>query len=105
MGNLVELSYTEEKIEGAASFIVGATEFFIPVGTDAIDVEQEIARLEKDLDYARGFLKSVMAKLSNERFVSSAPPKVVDLERKKQADTESKISVIEAQLKALRAKT
>ncbi len=102
MGNLSELKYTEEKIEGAASFIVGSTEFFIPLESETIDIEAEISRLEKDLEYARGFLATVMMKLGNEKFVNSAPPKVVEIEKKKQADAESKIRVIEAQLSALR---
>jgi valyl-tRNA synthetase len=63
MGNLEELRYTEAKIEGAASFIVGSTEFFIPLEVETIDIEAEISRLEKDLEYARGFLASVMMKL------------------------------------------
>ncbi len=98
MGNLGTLNYTEEKIEGAASFIVGSTEFFIPLHADSIDKEAEISRLEKDLEYARGFLQTVMVKLNNEKFVNSAPAKVVEIEKKKQADAESKIKVIEAQL-------
>jgi valyl-tRNA synthetase len=103
MGNLASLNYTEEKIEGAASFIVGSTEFFIPLDSETIDIEAEIIRLEKDLEYARGFLATVMAKLSNEKFVGSAPAKVVEIEQKKQADAENKIRVIEAQIENLRS--
>jgi valyl-tRNA synthetase len=102
MGNLSELKYTEDKIEGAASFIVGSTEFFIPIEAETIDIEGEIQRLERDLEYARGFLVSVMSKLGNEKFISSAPPKVVEIEKKKQADAESKIRVIEAQIENLK---
>lgn len=102
MGNLSELKYIEEKVEGAASFIVGSTEFFIPLEAETIDVAAEISRLENDLEYARGFLATVMMKLGNEKFVSSAPAKVVEIEKKKQADAESKIRVIEAQLTALK---
>jgi valyl-tRNA synthetase len=102
MGNLSVLKYTEEKVDGAASFIVGSTEFFIPLETETIDVAAEIERLEKDLEYARGFLATVMIKLGNEKFVSSAPPKVVEIEKKKQADAENKIRVIEAQLANLK---
>jgi valyl-tRNA synthetase len=104
MGNLDGLKYTEEKINGAASFIVGSTEFFIPLEAETIDIGAEIARLEKDLEYARGFLATVMLKLGNEKFVSSAPPKVVEIEKKKQADAESKIRVIEAQLENLKGR-
>jgi valyl-tRNA synthetase len=102
MGNLSELKYTEEKVDGAASFIVGSTEFFIPLEAETIDVAAEIERLEKDLEYARGFLTSVMTKLGNEKFISSAPPKVVEIEKKKQADAENKIRVIEAQIQNLK---
>jgi valyl-tRNA synthetase len=102
MANLGTLNYTEEKIEGAASFIVGSTEFYIPLQAEAIDIEAEIARLEKDLEYARGFLATVMIKLDNEKFVNSAPAKVVEIEKKKQADAESKIRVIESQISNLK---
>ena len=70
---------------------------------ESIDIEAEIARLEKDLEYARGFLATVMIKLNNEKFVNSAPAKVVEIEKKKQADAESKIRVIEAQIEHLKA--
>jgi valyl-tRNA synthetase len=102
MGNLAELNYTEEKIEGAASFIVGSTEFFIPLEAETIDIEAEISRLEKDLEYVRGFLATVMIKLGNEKFVNSAPAKVVEIEKKKQEDAESRIRVIEAQIENLK---
>ena len=102
MSGLADLSYVEEKIPGAFSFIVGSTEFYIPVEEEKIDLAAEIERLEKELVYARGFLATVMAKLTNEKFVSGAPAKVVETERKKQADAESKIQVIEAQLLNLR---
>jgi len=105
MGNLAELKYTEDKVEGSASFIVGSTEFFIPLEAETIDIGAEILRLEKDLEYARGFLTSVMVKLGNEKFVNSAPPEVVEIEKKKQADAESKIRVIEAQLEILKKPT
>ena len=86
---------------GAFGFIVGSTEFFVPL-TDSVDVEAEIKKLEEELKYAQGFLKSVEAKLSNERFVNGAPAAVVDKERKKKADAEAKIAVIEQQLAGLR---
>jgi valyl-tRNA synthetase len=88
-------------VEGAFSFIVGSTEFYIPFGEDQIDKEAEIDRLKRDLEYARGFLSSVLKKLENEKFVSSAPPQVVEMERKKKADTEAKIRVIEDQIAGL----
>jgi len=83
--------------------MVGTTEFNIPISTN-IDVEAELARLNKDLDYYKGFLASVMKKLSNERFVNNAPEAVVAAERNKQHDAESKISTIEATIKALTGK-
>jgi valyl-tRNA synthetase len=103
MGNLADLTYVEEKVPGAFSFIVGSTEFYIPFEEEQIDVAAEIARLETELNYTRGFLASVMKKLENEKFVSSAPPQVVEMERKKKADAEARIRVIEAQLEGLKA--
>ncbi|MCR5038194.1 MAG: class I tRNA ligase family protein, partial [Bacteroidales bacterium] len=99
--NVSEVSYVAEAPSGAFGFIVGSTEFFVPL-TGSVDVEAEIKKLEEELKYAQGFLKSVEAKLSNERFVSGAPAAVVDKERKKKADAEAKIAVIEQQLAGLR---
>ncbi len=99
--NVSEVSYVAEAPSGAFGFIVGSTEFFVPL-TGSVDVEAEIKKLEEELKYAQGFLKSVEAKLSNERFVSGAPAAVVDKERKKKADAEAKIAVIEQQLEGLR---
>ena len=99
--NVSEINYVAEAPAGAFGFIVGSTEFFVPL-TDNVDVEAEIKKLEEELKYAQGFLKSVEAKLSNERFVSGAPAPVVEKERKKKADAEAKIAVIEQQLAGLR---
>ena len=99
--NVSEVSYVAEAPAGAFGFIVGSTEFFVPL-TGSVDVEAEIKKLEEELKYVQGFLKSVEAKLSNERFVSGAPAAVVDKERKKKADAEAKIAVIEQQLAGLR---
>ncbi len=99
--NVSEVSYVAEAPAGAFGFIVGSTEFFVPL-TGSVDVEAEIKKLEEELKYAQGFLKSVEAKLSNERFVSGAPAAVIDKERKKKADAEAKIAVIEQQLAGLR---
>ena len=99
--NLNKIDYTDEKIEGSMSFIVKSTEFFVPM-SDSLDLEAEIKKLEEDLKYTKGFLISVSKKLSNERFVNNAPEKVVEMERKKQSDAESKIKVIEEQLDALK---
>jgi len=94
------LSYTTEKIEGAASFLIKSIEFYVPL-EGLIDAEEEIAKLKTELDYTKGFLSSVMKKLSNEKFVSGAPAQVVEVERRKQADAESKIKVIEERIALL----
>ena len=99
--NVSEISYVAEAPAGAFGFIVGSTEFFVPL-TGSVDVEAEIKKLEEELKYAKGFLQSVEAKLSNERFVNGAPAAVVEKERKKKADAEAKIAVIEQQLAGLR---
>ena len=99
--NVSEVSYVAEAPAGAFGFIVRSTEFFVPL-TGSVDVEAEIKKLEEELKYAQGFLKSVEAKLSNERFVNGAPAAVVDKERKKKADAEAKIAVIEQQLAGLK---
>jgi len=94
------LSYTNDKVDGAASFLIKSTEFYVPL-EGLINAEEEIAKIEEELEYTRGFLVSVMKKLSNDRFVSSAPVQVVDIERQKQADAESKIKVLEERLALL----
>ena len=99
--NISEIGYVDDKVEGAMSFIVKSTEFYIPM-SDSVDVEAEIKKLEDELNYTKGFLDSVRKKLGNERFVNNAPEKVVVLEQKKQADAEAKIKVIEEQIVVLR---
>ena len=101
MGNLSAITPVTEKNPTDAGFIVKTTQYFIPMG-DNVNIEEEIAKLEKDLAYYEGFLTSVMKKLSNERFVSSAPAQVVANERAKQADAEAKIAALKEQLAALR---
>jgi valyl-tRNA synthetase len=101
LAGLSELQSTTEKVEGSASFMVKSDEYFVPL-TGLINNDDEIARLTKELNYAKDFLESVMKKLSNERFVNSAPAQVVDVEKKKQADAEEKIKVIEERLAALK---
>ncbi len=98
--NLSDISFVPEKQPGSISFMVGTTEFFIPL-TGSIDIESELKKLQDDLEYNRGFLISVMKKLDNQRFVQNAPTNVLDLERKKQSDTESKIKSIEERIKEL----
>ncbi|MBQ5639220.1 MAG: valine--tRNA ligase [Alistipes sp.] len=101
MANLDKIEPTTEKDAAAAAFIVKTTQYFVPLA-GMIDTEAERAKLEQDLAYYEGFLKSVMAKLSNERFVQNAPEKVVANERAKKADAEAKIAAIKAQLEALK---
>ncbi|WP_165044184.1 valine--tRNA ligase [Dysgonomonas sp. ZJ709] len=93
MGNLTSISVVTEKDATAASFLVGTTEFSVPLGNN-INVEEELAKLNEELIYLEGFLKSVAAKLSNEKFVANAKPEIVENERKKQADAQSKINTI-----------
>lgn len=100
MANLSLFEYTEEKINNSNGFIVSGVEFFIPFG-DTIDVEAERLKIEQELDYSRGFLGSVQKKLSNERFVNSAPKNVVDMERKKESDALTKIALLEEKLNTL----
>lgn len=101
MGNLTDLNYVDSKVSNAFSFIVKNNEYFIPFG-DEIDVEEELKKLQSELDYTRGFLSSVQKKLSNEKFVNNAPQQVVDNERKKEADATNKILILEEKIKALK---
>ena len=103
MANLSAIDAVDEKSAGAASFMVATTEFAIPL-TDNIDVEAELEKLKAELIYQEGFLKSVQKKLSNERFVQNAKPEIVDNERKKQADAESKITSLKESIEALESK-
>ena len=98
--NLSKIESTDASVDGALSFRVKANEYFIPL-TGAIDVEAELAKINEELKYTKGFLKSVSGKLSNERFVNNAPEKVVAIERQKQADAEAKIEALEKRLAAL----
>jgi valyl-tRNA synthetase len=100
LANLSSFSYTQQKVEGAASFMIFTTEFFVPLAKN-INVDEEKARLKKEIEYNRGFLKSVQVKLANEKFVANAKPELIALERKKESDALSKISSLEEQLKNL----
>jgi valyl-tRNA synthetase len=100
LSNLSALGKCSEKSAGAVSFLVGTTEYAVPLG-NMLNVEEEIKKLTDELEYNKGFLVSVMKKLSNEKFVSGAPEKVVEIERKKQADAESKIKSLEESIAAL----
>ena len=107
--NLSSIEFVMEKPEGAASFMVGTTEYFVPLG-GMINAEEELAKLEAELKYQEGFLQSVLTKelarvngmLGNEKFVSKAPANVIDIERKKQADAESKIASLKENIAALK---
>jgi valyl-tRNA synthetase len=100
LANLHEVNFITEKISSASGFMIKSTEFFIPL-TGKVDVAKEKEALLKDLEYQKGFRNSVDKKLSNEKFVNSAPPQVIEIERKKKADAESKIKSLEENLKAL----
>ena len=100
LANLSAIETVAEKDPAAAAFLVKTTQYFVPM-EGRIDAEAERAKLRRDLEYYEGFLASVMKKLSNERFVQSAPEKVVANERAKQADAEAKIAAIREQLEAL----
>ena len=99
--NLSEIKQVETKSEGAAAFMVGTTEYAVPLG-NLINVEEELKKLEADLKYQEGFLQSVMKKLGNEKFVSKAPANVIEMERKKQADAETKIAALKESIAALK---
>jgi valyl-tRNA synthetase len=99
--NLSNAQTVAAKADGSASFMVGTTEYAVPLG-NLINVEEELAKLEADLKYQEGFLQSVLKKLCNEKFVSKAPAQVIDMERKKQADAESKIASLKESIAALK---
>lgn len=101
LSNLSQIDRVTEKDANSATFLVGTTEYAVPLGNN-IDVEAELKKLEADLQYMQGFLRTVMGKLNNERFVNNAPENVVALERKKKADAESKIKSIEERIAELR---
>lgn len=99
--NLSAITTTDEKEASAVSFLVGTTEYAVPLGA-LLNVDEEIKKLEEELKYLQGFLKSVSGKLSNEKFVNNAPQAVVDAERKKQSDAESKIKSLEESIASLK---
>jgi valyl-tRNA synthetase len=100
LSNLSELSFSKEKITNATNFLVGTLEFYIPM-EGKIDTEKERESILKEIEYLRGFLVVLDKKLSNEKFVNSAKPQVIEMERKKKADTEAKIKSLEESLKGL----
>ncbi|MEZ4794964.1 MAG: valine--tRNA ligase [Flavobacteriaceae bacterium] len=100
LGNVSEIQYASEKLDGALTFRVKSNEYFIPVA-GAIDVAAEIEKLKEELSYTEGFLKSVQGKLKNERFINNAPEQVVAMERQKEADALAKIETLKASLQGL----
>ena len=100
LGNLSNLSYTEKKIEQAFSFMVKSNEYFVPL-TDSFDKETELAKLNKDLDYTKGFLKIVESKLSNKKFVENAPKNLVENEQNKLKDAKEKIRILTEKITSL----
>jgi valyl-tRNA synthetase len=101
MCNLSAVNVVGSKTDGAAAFMVGTTEYAVPLG-NMIDAEAEIARMEIELKHKEGFLQGVLKKLSNEKFVQNAPAAVLDMERKKQADAESIIHSLKESIAALK---
>ncbi|MFP4046208.1 MAG: valine--tRNA ligase [Bacteroidales bacterium] len=101
LANVASVEKVEREPENSVSFMVQTTEYFITM-EDFINVEEEIEKLEKELEYNKGFLNSVMKKLNNERFVNNAPEKVVNMEKKKKEDAEMKIKALEERIKSLK---
>ena len=91
------------KDETSASFLVGTTEYAVPLGS-TIDVAGEVKKMQEEIDYLEGFLASVMKKLGNEKFVAHAKPEVVANERKKQADAESKLKTLRENVEKLKGR-
>ena len=99
--NVSEINETSNKIDNTLSFRIHSNEYFIPFG-ETVDVEAEKQKLEEELNYTKGFLTSVQNKLSNERFVNNAPDKVIEIERKKEADAVLKIKTLEESFASLK---
>ena len=100
LANLSGIRFIKDKPENAVSFIVKTTEYYIQLG-DKMDVEQELKRLRSELEYANGFLTSVLKKLNNERFVKNAPESVVQKEMEKKADAEARIKALTERIEGL----
>ncbi len=100
LGNIEKLDYVQDKVSAAISFRAGQNEYFVPIG-DSLDVEAERQKLETELKYTQGFLKSVQSKLGNQKFVAGAPDAVLQNEKNKEADALAKIETITESLKGL----
>jgi valyl-tRNA synthetase len=101
LANIGRMAQSDETEGATVTFMVRTTEIAIPVGNN-INAEEEIAKMEEEITYLQGFLKSVESKLSNEKFVANAKPEIVENERKKKADAESKIETLKANIGALK---
>jgi len=101
IANINYVSFVQERVDGAKSFSIKTDEFYIPIKNEE-DPAEERSKMEKELEYARGFLSSVTSKLANERFVQNARPEVIDTEMQKKADAEAKIKLLEESLAQLR---
>ena len=97
MANLSTIEYIVEKPQNSNTFIIDSNEYFIPFG-DSIDVELEIKKIQAELHYSKGFLKTVQKKLQNKKFLTGAPEKVISIEKKKESDTLSKIAILEEKI-------
>ncbi len=97
LGNLSKINVVTLKPISAFTFMINSNEFFIPI-SDTIDITSEIEKLQKELDYNKGFLRSVESKLNNEQFLDNAPKQVIINEKKKMTDTKSKIKIITSKL-------
>jgi len=97
LANLSGITYSEKKPDKAQAFLVKSNEFYIPF-EGLLDPAEETRKIQGELEYTKGFLKSIMKKLDNQNFTNNAPAKVVELERKKQTDAEAKIKALELQL-------
>jgi valyl-tRNA synthetase len=100
LGNISTLDLFAGKVSGAVNFMVSTDEFYVPL-TETLDPLAESIRLQKEKEYLTGFLKSVDAKLGNERFMSNAKPDIIEVELKKKADTEAKLKILDENLSAL----
>ena len=102
LANVSKIEVVDAKAEGTISFLIGTTEYAVPLG-NLIDTEAECKKAEAEIQRLQGFMTSIQKKLQNERFVQNAPAQVVEMERKKLADAESKIAALQETLKNLKA--
>lgn len=100
LGNVSNIKYIAEKIDGSMTFRVKSNEYFVPISGN-VDLAEEKKKLTEELKYTKGFLKIVQGKLKNERFVNNAPPKVIEIEKQKEADAQAKIEILQKSLATL----